>query len=183
MAILFENPLWIIFFGVVIEAVLGLILLRTGRGVLLWIMTGVLVVTLGGLLVERLVVTERERVEMTLDGITAALEANDLNRVLSFVAPEASYTQQQARSALGLIEVQSAHIYNLDININQLTSPPTARASFFGHLYFRDRRGQIPYNNYESNFIIDLKKIGEVWVVTGHIEEQNPNGRTRQINE
>ncbi len=80
MTLLFENPLRIIFIGIVIEAVLGIVLLRTGRGALLWAMLGVLALTLAGVVVERLVVTEKERVEMTLDGITSALEANDLKR-------------------------------------------------------------------------------------------------------
>ena len=90
MTLLFENPLRIIFIGIVIEAVLGIVLLRTGRGAMLWAMLGVLALTLAGVAVERLVVTEKERVEMTLDGITSALEANDLTRVLSYIAPDAT---------------------------------------------------------------------------------------------
>jgi hypothetical protein len=182
MTILFENPWWIIFIGAIIEAVLGIVLFRTGRGVLLWVMLGVLALTLLGVLIERLVVTERERVEMTLDGITAALEANDLNRVLSYVSPDATQTRRRATWAMGRIEVQSARIYNLEISINRLTSPPTAKAAFFGHLSYRDRQGEIPYNNYGSKFVVDLRKQGEVWVVTGHVEQQATEGKDRVIN-
>ncbi len=100
ISLLFENPWWIIFTGVIIEAVLGIILYRTGRGALVWAMLAVLVLMVSGVIVERLVVTERERVEMTLDGIVAALEANDLNRVLSYVALEAVETRRRAAWAM-----------------------------------------------------------------------------------
>jgi hypothetical protein len=182
MTILFENPWWIIFAGVVIEAVLGIVLFRTGRGILLWAMLGVLALTLLGVLIERLVVTDRERVEMTLDGITAALEANDLNRVLSYVSPDATQTRRRAAWALGIIEVQSARFYGLEITINRLTSPPTAKASFLGHIAYRDRKGEFPYNNYASRFVVDLRKQGEVWIVTGHVEQQDADGKGRVIN-
>ena len=73
MTFLFENPLRIIFIGIVIEVILGIVLLRTGRGALLWVMLGILALTLVWVGVERLVVTERERVEMTVDGISSAV--------------------------------------------------------------------------------------------------------------
>jgi hypothetical protein len=172
MSFFFENPWWTIFFGIVLEAVLGIILFRTGRGVFLWAMLGVFVFMLLGVLLERLVVTERERVQMTLDGITSALEANDLNRVMSFISPDAQKTRQRAAWAMGRIEVQSARIYKVEITVNRLTNPPTAKAAFYGYISYRDRQGEIPYNNYGSNFIVDLHKMGDVWLVTGHVEEQ-----------
>jgi hypothetical protein len=182
MTILFENPLRIIFIGIVIEAVLGIVLFRTGRGALLWAMIGVLALTVLAVVVERLVVTEKERVEMTLDGITSALEANDLSRLLSYIAPGAIQTRNRAAWAMGRIEVQSARIYWLNITVNRLTSPMTAKAAFSGHIYYRDRQGEIPYNNYGSKFIVDLRKLGDVWVVTGHVEEQEMEGKDRVIN-
>jgi hypothetical protein len=182
MELLFENPLRIIFIGVVVEAVLGLVLFRTRRGVILWGMIAVLALTGIALAVERLVVTERERVEMTIDGITSALEANDLNRVLSYVDPSAVNTRGRATWAMGRIEIQSVSVYRLGITINRLTTPMTAKASFFGHVAYRDRRGEIPYGNYGSRFTVDLRKDNNRWVVTGHVEEQDAEGRNRVMN-
>jgi hypothetical protein len=181
MTFLVENPWWIIFVGIITEAVLGVILFHTGRGVLLWVMLGVLALMLLGVLVERLVVTEREKVEATLDGIVAALDANDLQRTLSFVSPEAIKTRGRAGWAMGRIEVQSARISNLEITVNRLTSPWTAKAAFYGHLYYRDRQGEFPYNNFGSNFTVYLSKQSNRWLVTGHIEEQDVGGQSRVI--
>jgi hypothetical protein len=183
MTFLFENPWWIIFIGIIIEAALGMALFRTGRGVLLWAMIGVLAIVLLGVLVEHLVVTETERVEMTLDGLCAALEANDLNRALTFVSPDAVKTRGRAAWAMGRIEIQSVRIYYLNITVNRLTSPWTAKASFTGYFSYRDRQGEIPYNSYSSRFIVDLRKESNGWVVTGHFEEQEPGGQNKVWNE
>lgn len=182
MEFLFENPLRIIFIGVLVEAVLALALFRTRRGAILWFMIAALALTAAVLAMERLVVTERERVEMTIDGITAALEANDLNRVLSYVDPAAAKTRGRAAWAMGRIEIQSVRVYRLDISINRLTTPMTARASFFGYISYRDKQGEIPYGNYGSRFVVELRKENDRWVVTGHVEEQNPEGRSGVIN-
>lgn len=181
MDILFEHPWWIISIGVSIEVVLAIILLITRRGTLLWWMLGVLAVTLLSLLIERLVVTDRERIEATLYGGAAALEANDLQRVLSYFPKEA----QEARNVVTMImqrfEVQTARIYNLEIKIDMQSKPPAAKATFLAFASYHDRKGEMPYDNYASNLIVDLRKHGDMWALTGHIEEQNREGKDKII--
>jgi ketosteroid isomerase-like protein len=170
MTTLLEDPLPIIFFGVIAEAILGAALVSTRRGVLLAAMAGVLVIVLAGLGLERWVVTQRERVETTLDGVVAALESNDVNEVLQYVAPDAVYTRGRAYFAMSLIEITDAKIHSLQITINELTSPPTAEASFNGVVYYRDRTGQIPYEYYSSPFTVEFRKEGDRWLITNHVE-------------
>jgi hypothetical protein len=171
MYYLIEDPTMFIFLGILIEAVLGIVLFRTGRGVLLWIMLGVLFVCLTGIIGQRFIITERKRVIQTLDGIVSALENNDVDRVLSYLEPEAAHSRERARWALGRVEVTSASYRKLEININMLTSPPTAKVTFFGLIGYKDRKGEIPYNNYASNFTINLRKHGDRWLVEEHTEE------------
>jgi ketosteroid isomerase-like protein len=135
-------------------------------------MLGVLVVCLTGIIGQRFIITERKRVIQTLDGIVAALVANDVDRVVSYLTPEATHSRERARWALGRVEVQSASYRKLEIDINKLTSPPTAKVTFFGLIGYRDRKGEIPYNNYASNFTIELRKAGDRWLVREHTEEQ-----------
>ncbi len=99
MYYLVEDPTLFIFLGIVIEAVLGIVLFRTGRGFLLWVMLGVLVVCLTGVIGQRFIITERKRVIQTLDGIAAALEANDVDRVFSYLTPDANYSRSEAQGA------------------------------------------------------------------------------------
>ncbi len=70
----------------------------------------------------------------------------------------------------------------MEITIERLTNPPTAKAAFLGYVSYRDRQEQMPYNNYASRLIVDLCKQHNGWLLTGHIEEQDLNGRYRVIN-
>ncbi|NUQ65643.1 MAG: hypothetical protein HUU20_24500 [Pirellulales bacterium] len=172
MTTLLENPLPILFFGVIAEAMLAAAFVSTRRAVLLAPMAVVLVIVLAGLGLERWVVTEREQVEATMDGVVAALESNDVEDVLQFIAPDATYTKARAHFAMGLIEITDAKIHNLEIDVNKLTSPPTAEATFNGVVYYNERTGQSPYSYYASPFTVELRKHGDRWLISNHAEQE-----------
>lgn len=172
MTALLETPLPIIIFGVIAEAILGAALVSTRRGVLLAAMGVVLLIVLAGLGLEYWVVTDRERVEATLDGVVAALESNDVNEVLQYVAPDAVFTRARAHLAMAMIEITDAKIHSLQITINELTSPPTAEANFNGVIYYNDRTGVNPYQYYSSPFGVELRKEGDRWLITNHVEQE-----------
>ncbi len=172
MAFLFEHPWWIVGIGIGIEVILGIILLCTRRGVLLWAMLGVLAVAFLSLLIERLVVTDREQIEATLHGGAAAFQANDLQRGLSYFPPEAGETREIAATIMRMVEIQTARIYDLNITIDRNAIPPTAKAVFLAYASYRDRKGDIPYTNYAEYLIVDLRKENGKWILTGHIEEK-----------
>ena len=80
MSIFLDSPWPAILFGIIGEAVLAVMLLRSGRGVLLGAMAGVLALSLAGVGVERLVVTDNKLIAAVIYDAAAALEANDLPR-------------------------------------------------------------------------------------------------------
>ena len=168
---LLEDPTLFIFLGIVIEAVLGIVLFRTGRGILLWIMLGVLFVSLTCIIGQRFIITERKRVIQTLDGIVAALENNELNGVLAYIEPDAVHPRDGARMASNLVVINSARYSSLDVEINQLTSPPTANLSFNGLINFHLRRGESPYENYPAKFTLTMRKHGDRWLVEDYSED------------
>ncbi len=94
MTIFLESPMPVIFVGIFLESVLGIILFTTRRGLLVAPMAAVLLLVFGGVWLERAYVTETERVEATLDEIAAALKTNDLAKVQSFLAPTATDGQR-----------------------------------------------------------------------------------------
>jgi hypothetical protein len=170
MTSLLENPMPILFFGVFVEAILAGILVHTRRGVLLVPITGVALLVLGGLIVERLVVTERERVEAALDEAVDGLNANDLDRVLGCLSDQAEHTRRRAEWAMARVEFTNVTIHGLEITINDLTSPPTAEARFNGVAHYRDRQGEFPYEHYAARFIVQLQLEDNRWRITDHIE-------------
>jgi len=176
MTTLLENPMPIIFAGIAVETILGVALVRTGRGVVLVVMVGVLAVVLGGVGLEALVVTEREQVEATLEGGAAAFVANDLDRVLAFVAPEAGPTRRAAQGLIRGIEFEEIRITNLEVNVVRTTSPPTARAELIARVTARDRRGDLGLLTRPVNVEIRLRQAGDRWLVIGHDWEHVADG-------
>ncbi|MCC6124443.1 MAG: hypothetical protein IT426_05755 [Pirellulales bacterium] len=168
MYYLVEDPTAFIFLGIVAEAVLGILLFKTGRGFLLWIMLGVLLFCLAGMIGQRFIITERKRVVQTLDGIVAALEANDLNALNSYLEPENAHSRNDARFALGMAKIEGAKYSKLTVEINDFTSPPTATVTFFGLVNFTAIKGDAPYNNYASNIKLKLRKHQDHWLVEDH---------------
>jgi len=176
MTTLLENPMPIIFAGIFAEAILGVILLQTGRGVVLLAMIGVLVVVLGGVGIEALVVTEREQVEATLERGAAAFVDDDLDAVLSVVAPDAQRTRDAARGLLRRVRFDQIKITDVQVNVVRTTSPPTARARLIAVVTARGRRGDIALMNQPVSVEIQLRQEGERWLVIGHDWEHVAGG-------
>lgn len=164
--ILLESPWPWLLLGIAAEAALAVALVRTQRGHLIWAMLGVAVVMLLGLAVERVVVTEREAVEMTLDEGVAAARANNLNRLLACISPKATKARNYAAWVMSRAEVQEAYIHGLEITINRLTSPPTARARFSAIGRGRDRRGEFPDQPFAQRVVVELRREGGRWLVS-----------------
>jgi len=170
MTTLLENPLPIVFFGVIVMAVLAAVAVTTRRGVVLLAMLGVLLLVAGGVVLERLVVTEVERVEASLEGAAAALEANDLDRAMQYVSPSADQTRSRAGQVLRWVRFTEVKVNNLEVTINDLTSPPTAEAKFTGVFHFKDRTGQLFRESYATGLTVELRLEGDRWLITNHIE-------------
>jgi hypothetical protein len=163
--ILLESPWPWLLLGIAAEAALAVALVRTQRGHLIWAMLGVAVFVLAGLVAEHLVVTEQEAVEMTLGAGVAAARANDLNRLLACISPKATRARSYAGMVLGRAEVEEAHILHLEITVNRLTSPPTAKARFQAIGKGRDRKGEFPYQGFARWVVVQLRREGGRWLV------------------
>lgn len=176
MTTLVESPSLAIFVGIAVEAVLGIVLLKTGRGVILLVMLGVLAVVLALVGLEWLVVTDAERVEETLDRAAAALQAGDLVGVLDCCHPTAAHSRSEARRALEWIEFTKVKITDLKVSINRLTSPPSARAEGLVVVSGHDRHGSFEEMTRPIRFQVELRQQGERWLVTGHSLDSAPGG-------
>jgi hypothetical protein len=171
MTTLVENPMPVILFGIIAEAVLATLLVSTRQGAFIWAMLGVLVLVLAGVALEMLVETEVERVEATLDGAVDALEDNDVTRLLEqYVSTRAMNTRRRAITAMEMVEITSAKISGVDISINRLTSPPTADARFRGVVHFEPQTEWTHRSWYPADFIVKLRLEEDRWLITDHVE-------------
>jgi len=177
MTTLLEDPTRLIVAGVALEVILGLILLRTGRGVLLVAIGVVLLVVLAGVGLERVVVTERERVEAVFYAGAAALEANDRQAILALIDPSDDDTRKLMEWALRRVHFVRVKINELSIEVDDAADPPTARAHLIGIVGFNDRRGEYPYGTRPVDFTAELHRRDGRWLFTGHALKNDPRGR------
>jgi hypothetical protein len=174
---LLEDPMPVILCGIVAEAVLGIILLTTRRGVLLWAMAGVLVLVLAGVGLEWLIETERERVEATVEAAAAAVRANDRQGLLERVHPSAVDARRLVNWAFGEVDFTDAQITHIEVqSINDLTSPPTAKVHVVGNVFFNHRSGQDPYGRRHIDLLLELRLESGRWLVSGYEWHDDPRG-------
>ena len=173
MVNLLEDATPIILGGIAIEALLGIGLVRSGRGVFLLAMGGVALLVLGGVAVERLVVTEVERVENVIEAGRAAAESNNLAAALALVAPEAAEIRDRARQGFGEAQFVEVRVRGLIVTVNQGARPLTAEVGFTVLATFESRHGNIPYRNYVAAVTAKLRRFGDRWLVT-EVSELQP---------
>lgn len=178
-----EDPTLLLALLIAGEALLAVVLFRTGRAAVIGGMFALAVVLLAGIGVERMIVTDNERVEDCLDGIASALRANDVGRVVGYLAPAAASLKAEVENQLPQVRVLDAKIRDLRISINDYANPPTARATFLGVIHVKDKRGQLPRENYLQRFTVDLQWDDGRWLVAGYssqsLEESLPGKQAK----
>ena len=176
MTWLLEDPTPVIVVGVLVEAALGVALLRTGRGVLLWIMLAVAAFVGLGVLVERMVVTEREEVEATIYAAAAAVEANDLEGVLRTIAPDAKDARNLVEWGFRQVKFSRVSIQHrrLNVRVIRTTSPPSAKADIDGMVYFAQPPAGFYHNAYPLDGTLELQRHSGRWLVSGYTMRQDP---------
>lgn len=178
MTIFIESPWPATILGIVLEIILGLVFMRTGRALAVVGMAVVLAATAGMILLEQFIVTNTEQIEDTLHGIAEDLEANDAAAVLAAFTPECPKLPQ-VRSALNGVTIRAASVgADLEVRISQLTSPPSATAFFTGHIEGSDNRGTVPYEHFIRKFKVKLERRGDRWLITD-FEDTAPGRKNR----
>ena len=163
-----ESPWPAVVSGLAVALVLAIVFLRTGRGRILGAAGVVLLVTVALVVLERMVVTEPEQIEHTLDEICAAVERNDTERVHSFIAPAAESIHTQADRYLERFTFDHAKVTgDLVIKLDEKASPPNAVATFIARADVRDRKGQSVYSHAIQRVEVAMQKPGDRWLVTG----------------
>jgi len=125
-----ENPLPILIGGGVLLLVLLVMLLKTGRGVILTAMLGVAIIMGLALLIDRLVVTDRERVANLVYDAAAAAQRNEIEPIIANILPSATAIRAEARHWIGQAKLSDVTITNMRVDLDRAARPPAAMAVF-----------------------------------------------------
>lgn len=175
MDAILESPLPAIVFGVFFVSMLAAVFVSTRRKSVVVAMLVVLLISAGGVALERWWVTDREQIEVTLNEISRALEANDLELVYSFIDPDAKRTRRLAAVNMGLVTIKSAKVRQLEVRVNRLTIPPVAEARFLGSFSCKGKAvmgNMMPVadGRYLLDFQADFNLIDGRWLVGDNVE-------------
>jgi len=131
MTWLYENPLRIVLIGGLLTTIFAASWVRTGQARLLYAAIAVLVLTAAALVVERLVLTDREQVDITLHEIARLVEANDIEATLKYASTRLTAVRAQAAAELPQYRFREVSIKNnLTIKVFPKHIPPKAVAEF-----------------------------------------------------
>ena len=167
---LFENSWKFIIVGALVEIGLVIALVKSGRALWLAWMGVAALVTAGFVLVERLVVTEREKVEIALFDAATAVESNDINAVLKCVTLTAP-RREELRAKLPKYHIDKVSIKNdLKITMNDKTIPPSATAEFRVVVTGGERAGGIHDISYPLFLVVYFERDKDRWLISGYEE-------------
>jgi hypothetical protein len=140
MTLFLEHPWPAILIGGLAALMIGSGWLRTGQAWLLYLLLLILALTVGAIVLERLVVTDREQVDATLHVIARLVEKNDIEAALEYAHSPA--VRAQAAGELPQYHFQQITIArNLQIQVFPKHLPPKATAEFNVLVVFGTRDG------------------------------------------
>jgi hypothetical protein len=160
MTWLTENPTPPVVLGIVIEALLVIVLMKTGRREALWGMIFTAAVTIAVVIANFAIVTPREEVTTALEEIRQLVEQNDRPELVKRIDPAAVSLRNQVQYDLASLTVEKAKIDKLKVLVDD--SGASAKAEFDGVVVIREGMSRpIPLR-----FRVELRKLDGRWVVS-----------------
>ncbi len=165
VATLLENPLPIYAVGAVLATVCGLAFLARRNLPSLFALIGVVVLTLLLVVVERVVVTEREQVEAALLQLMRDVEAGDMPAVLARIDSGAAKMRNDVEKLMPQAEIKDtgATSVRVEVDAERLTATSRFRGKVDG---VHRRRGMrvFFFDEVEINWV----KRGEQWLAEAY---------------
>lgn len=171
MQYLTEDPTLIVTMAVALLVLLGLGWVMTRRAVVLAIMAGVVLVAGGLLVVERLILTDSEQIELLVERAADAAEAGNWASFKSVLAPEAEELHRYASLLENRFDIELVAVGDQQIEVEP-GPPPRGSATFLVRVQGSQKPATTAYQNYVGRFVVKLRKDGEQWLVTEARQEQ-----------
>ena len=166
-----ENPIPLFILGLLAQTILAVALWQTGRGWILWLMIALALVSVGLIAAEIVLISPKEEVTDTLNNLATALETNDADKVVAFIAPDATTLRADAMRRLKQVKIYEASVTgNLQIKFDSSPQPdkPIATASFIGRFKAELLKETTPYENAVLRFKMHFRKENGKWLVTAY---------------
>ena len=131
MSWLFEQPLVIVLLGVAVTLALGGLWSATGRKEPLYAAGGALVLLIAGLVIERLVVTDREAIRQTLADIARDVKSNDHRALAAHIHSSAPELKKRAQAEMPNYKFDDCRVTRVHlVDVDASAEPRSAIAEF-----------------------------------------------------
>ena len=125
----------------------------------------------GGIALDEIVETNREAVWKTINAIQDALVAGDVEEIEKYLTSDAKVTFNRVKWAFNNFDIRRVGVYDMEMEFNDFTSPPTAVISFQGVVKYHAKKSEDNFGEtYVARFTVELEKGDDVWLVTHHVE-------------
>jgi hypothetical protein len=165
MTTLFENPLPILVVGGLLATFAIIVFLARRSGASLAAVAAVLALTVVLLIVERLIVTEREQVEVALATMLEAIESNDVPGAIACIDPAAAQIRNDVQALMPLIKVEAANSAAEQITLDDSAQPPTATSQFQAYLRGIHQSSGTPVAYINQRVDLHWVKRGKRWLL------------------
>jgi hypothetical protein len=163
-----EDPTPILIAGGITLIVLLVFLLKTGRGAILYAMAGVAFFMGLAVLIDKLVVTDRERIEKVIYDAAAAAERNELSAVANYISPSKPAIRSEIQRWIGQVTIESVTVGGLNVEVDRKSTPPTAIARFWFIGKGKLKRGDLAHDTFPGRLLVKFQKEGDRWLVTDY---------------
>ena len=174
MSWLAENALPIWMGGAVAITMALVVYLQTRSGKALLAMGAVLAVTAALLAAEWLMETPREAVERSLYQLAAAVEANDVQGALEFLAPTAdTRIRHDVETLMPLVNIERARVIGTpQIDVGDGNPPQTATVQCRGIIIATVKRSGMK-GGQDDRLTLNWVRQGDRWLVESYSSDRN----------
>ena len=129
----------------------------------------------GGFILDEMVETNREAVWRTINAVQDALVAGDVEEIEKYLTSDAKTTFNRVKWAFDNFDIRRVGVYDMEMEFNDFTSPPTATISFQGVVKYKAKKSEDNFGEtYLARFTVELEK-DDVWLITHHVETEGLN--------
>jgi hypothetical protein len=174
VTMLVENPLAIIVVGGVLATFAAIVFLARRTAGSLAALVAVIAATLLLVVVERVLVSDREQIESSLASVLGEIEANNVNGVLDWIDPAAGNMRSEVQALMPLVKVDKARsMGTVDVDINGGANPPTAHCSFRAFLDGVHGSSGMRVAYFNQRVELEWIKRGDRWLIDGYMAYYN----------
>ncbi len=166
MTWLTEDPTPFVALGLMVELLLGIALFKTGRLIMAGPMLVVAVLMVAAVFIERWIVTDREAVLAALDEAVAACEAEQIDRLLTFIDPAQAALRRTTQATLTGLRIDRIKQVDTKVQVSRLTPQPTATIYVTARVSGQLRGAAGTAGETFISYRLDWRKLDDRWLIT-----------------